>query len=210
MQQPTDSYRSAQQTGSLQASSTEWQKADSTGTRSGTQYTTERNKPNLSNRNIYGKPDIVSKYAGEKSNIFLGLIGAVIGDVIGAVFIIELDHHGFWGAIGVACLIYFVIAGYAFLGGGIDIKGMVVCAVLTAPTVWVACQAGWALWYMGQVNEVLDIELDFKEVFPNVRVLIKAIDYSFTYYLDMILGVIVYLIGLVESSVRVYLASKDY
>ncbi|MCH5268047.1 MAG: hypothetical protein J1E62_06860 [Lachnospiraceae bacterium] len=207
--QSSSSFTTAQQTDTLRPEQGGWKKPEDTSTQ-GLSKTNAGYRPKFQSKNIYGKPDIFEKFAGRDSNIFLGLIGALVGDALGAVFMVWCDYNGYWGFIGGACIIYIALILYSLLGGGLDKKGVIVCAILALPTIFIANQAGWALWFMKQVNDEMSLKLDFQHVFFSMRTILKelGLKYIIYYYVDIVASIILYIVGLVESLVKVGIATK--
>lgn len=66
----------------------------------------------------------------EKSNLFTGFIGALAGIHIGLFFWMILSGLGFSGLIPSIVMMALMCAGYRFLGGCVDKKGVVLCVLL--------------------------------------------------------------------------------
>lgn len=108
-------------------------------------------------------PDASSAVIHESvsSNIFLGLVGAVIGALLGSVIWIIIYQLGYLAGIAGAAIIGFSLVGYRFMGKSLDLKGVIVCAVLSIVTIWFAHRVSFAIMYMNTMNEVLESNMDF-------------------------------------------------
>lgn len=137
---------------------------------------------------------LFEKYAGEKSNIFLGLLGAIIGDLLGAFLIILMNTKGWWSAFPTIFIYFFVLIGYVWLGKGMDVRGLVLCVLVSFPTFLVAHQVGWTLWFMNEVYEAFGLKMNFMEILPNFVSSIKGTKVAFTYYIDTLLAIFIYIL----------------
>lgn len=66
----------------------------------------------------------------EKSNLILGIIGAILGDVLGIVIYLGMHRYYVRGVLGGTALCLLVFLGYQLFGGRMDVKGMVICSLL--------------------------------------------------------------------------------
>lgn len=110
------------------------------------------------------------------SNIFLGLIGAVIGALIGAVLWVIIYQLGYVAGIAGAAIIGFSIKGYAILGRGLDVKGVILCALLSIVTIYFAHRVSFAIVYMTTMNETWNASMDFKTAYTGLDDFMKMAD----------------------------------
>ncbi len=66
---------------------------------------------------------------GQKENIFLGLLGAVLGTLLGAVLWVVIGMFGFIAGIAGFAMVFCGIKGYDMLGRRLSRKGIVICIV---------------------------------------------------------------------------------
>ena len=78
-------------------------------------------------------------------NVFLGLIGALIGAILGAASIILLSQLGYIASISGFILAFCTLKGYELLAKGLSTKGVILCAVLMLLTPFVADYLDWAI-----------------------------------------------------------------
>ena len=66
----------------------------------------------------------------EKSNLLLGIIGAVLGDVLGIAMYLGMHRYYVRGVLGGTAICLLVFLGYQLFGGRMDAKGLVICSLL--------------------------------------------------------------------------------
>ena len=74
----------------------------------------------------------------KKSNMFLGIIGAIGGSLIGVVLWLGISFVGFIAGIAGFAMLKFVLLGYEKLSGRLDKKGAVISLVIAAGMVFFA------------------------------------------------------------------------
>ena len=128
-----------------------------------------------------------------KSNLPLGIIGALIGSLPGvALWIIMLQGH--WIA-GVAGMIIFLGAmkGYDMLGKNVDRKGVVVCALITVVMVFLANDFALRLSY------ILQYDTSFEYVNRRWSRILEEGDNMSIYIGNLAMGYFLSAIGLVGT-----------
>lgn len=81
----------------------------------------------------------------QKEKVGLGILGAFIGTLIGAVCIVLLGEFGYVAAISGVVMGVCALKGYEILGKGISVKGIVICAILMIVMVYLSNWASYAL-----------------------------------------------------------------
>lgn len=118
------------------------------------------------------------------SNIFLGLIGALIGDLLGAVIWVVLYQLAYVGgifsayatAIGSAFAIALSIGGYVILGKGLDVKGVIICAVLGIVSIYFVHRVAFSVFWVIMMKKGWNIDMDFKTAYINLEKNMKDFD----------------------------------
>ena len=119
-----------------------------------------------------------------KDNVFKGVIGALIGSLIGGAAIILFYKLGFVAAISGFIMAMATIKGYTLMGGKIDIKAIIIIAVIMIIATYLADRISWAM-------EIVDyFHVPFFEAFKYVH---EAVEPS-QYYKD--LGILFLFVGL--------------
>ena len=73
-----------------------------------------------------------------KENVFLGIVGAVIGSLIGSALWIVLGQVGFIAGIAGYAIVFCSIRGYKLLGGNVSKKGIVICVIFSVIMIFAA------------------------------------------------------------------------
>ena len=120
--------------------------------------------------------DQVVMYEKTPSNMILGIVGALIGALIGAALWFGIYQLGYIAGIAGAAIIGFSIKGYVILGRSIDIKGLVLCAVLSIVTIYFSHRAAFAFSYMRTMNETLGSHMSFITAYTNLDKFMKTMD----------------------------------
>lgn len=89
-----------------------------------------------------------------KENVFLGIIGAVIGTFIGSLLWILLDQIGFIAGIAGYAIVYCGIMGYEKLGKRISKKSIIICIILSILTVFLADVASIGITMFREVDGI--------------------------------------------------------
>lgn len=118
----------------------------------------------------------VVMYEETTSNVVLGLVGALIGALIGAVLWIVIYQLGYLAGIAGAAIIGFSIKGYVILGRSIDMKGLILCAVLSLATIYFSHRVAFSITYMRTMNEIFGTDMNFITTFINLDKLMETID----------------------------------
>lgn len=115
-------------------------------------------------------------YEKTPSNMILGLVGAVIGALIGAVLWVGIYQLGYIAGIAGAAIIGFSIKGYVMLGKSVDVKGIVICALLSIITIYFAHRVSFAVSYMRAMNETFGSNMSFITAYTNLDKFMKTMD----------------------------------
>lgn len=91
-------------------------------------------------------------------NVFLGIIGALVGAAIGGASIVLLNRLGYVASLSGLLLAFCTMKGYELLAKSISKKGIVICVVLMLVTPFVADWIDWALIIM---ESWADMEIGF-------------------------------------------------
>ncbi|MBC8536146.1 hypothetical protein [Feifania hominis] len=74
----------------------------------------------------------------KKSNFGLGVVGALIGAALGCVVWVLIYQFGYIAGIAGAAMLIFAAKGYELLGGRIDVRGVILCSILSIVMLFVA------------------------------------------------------------------------
>lgn len=136
--------------------------------------------------------------SSEKSNLLLGIIGALIGSLPGvALWMIVTQGHWIVGACGIVIFLG-AMKGYGMLGKTVDTKGVVVCTIITIIMIFLANDFGLRL------SLVLD-GMSFEEVNRKWSRIMKNEDNQFIYIENLVVGYILSafcLVGSIRQSFR--------
>ena len=120
---------------------------------------------------IAGQPAAVAE---KKENVFLGIIGALIGACLGAASIILLSQLGYVASLSGVILALCTLKGYELLGKKLSITGVIISTLLLIITPYIADRLDWAI----VVVQAWEGEVGLLEAFLYVPQLIReeAID----------------------------------
>lgn len=90
---------------------------------------------------------------GKKSNVLMGIVGALIGALIGGALIILLSRLGVVSAASGVLLSIAVIYGYIKLGNGFGFPGVLFSLAIIAVTPYLADRLDWAILIKEAYNE---------------------------------------------------------
>lgn len=120
--------------------------------------------------------DQVVMYEKTPSNMALGVVGALIGALIGAALWFGIYQLGYIAGIAGAAIIGFSIKGYVILGRSVDMKGLILCAVLSIVTIYFSHRAAFAFSYMRTMNETFGSHMSFITAYTNLDKFMKTMD----------------------------------
>ena len=86
-------------------------------------------------------------------NVFLGLIGALVGALLGGASIILLSQLGYIASISGVILAFCTLKGYQLLGKTLSKKGIVLCILLMLITPFAADWIDWSIYLMKDLPE---------------------------------------------------------
>lgn len=115
-----------------------------------------------------------------KENVFLGIIGAVLGSLIGVACIVLLEKLGYVASLSGVVMGVCTIKGYRILGKGFSLKGLITCAVVMIAMVYVSNWISFAF----VAAEVLG--MDFGSAFASVpSFLSQGVIDNFIFYKEL-------------------------
>ncbi len=143
--------------------------------------------------------------AMEKSNAFLGSIGAVAGSLIGVALWVLIYQFGFMAGLAGALIVLAAMKGYEMLGKYLDKKGVIICVVIAVFMVYFANKLSWSIEaYRAFSKEGL--QTTFFATYRNLMPLLKLLDITGSYYLDLAVG---YLLTIVASYTNIIRAFRN-
>lgn len=98
-----------------------------------------------------------------KSNLFLGIIGAIIGATLGSIIWIAIGKIGFIAGIAGFIMVIFSMQGYMKLAGSIDKRGQIISICIALFMIFVANYTSYALEICKSYN-IADIINAFKRL----------------------------------------------
>lgn len=91
--------------------------------------------------------DVNDAIVDGKSNILLGILGAILGAALGGVIWIILGKIGIIAGLAGYAMIYFAIKGYRKLSGFLDKRGQIISLIIALIMVFIANYTLYALEY---------------------------------------------------------------
>lgn len=100
----------------------------------------------------------------KKNNLFLGIIGALLGAVVGGAVIVAFGQLGLISVLSGIALFFCVLFGYGKLGGELTKPGMAVCIIIMLAAPYLADRVDWAIYFLRW-----NIANNFFEAFADVH-----------------------------------------
>lgn len=91
----------------------------------------------------------------QKERVFLGILGALVGCLLGGVLIVVLGAMGYIASISGFVMGICALKGYILLGKKISVKGIVITAVLMIVTVYISHMISYGF----AVAEVFEVDI---------------------------------------------------
>ena len=115
-------------------------------------------------------------------NIPLGILGALVGALLGALSIILLNQLNLIAAISGFILAFCTLKGYEKLGGRLSGVGIIVSILLMLVTPYLADRINWALIIVKEVPDV-----SFTEAFASAPQIIQLAELEGVYFRDILM-----------------------
>ena len=129
----------------------------------------------------------VRNSSGSDSNIFLGIVGAIVGSIPGCLFWLILGKIGFIAGIAGFVIMLGAMFCYGKLGGDMDTKGIISCIVVTCIAILFANLLDYAIEIYGYVKSE-GIEIGFGEVLFKTPLIIKEGGMAGGFVLNLLIG----------------------
>lgn len=126
---------------------------------------------------IQGNPEITEK----QENVFLGIIGALLGGILGGASIVLLGQVGMVAAISGVVLAFCTLKGYELLGKKLSKQGLLICLVVMLVMPYLADRISWTLVI------VEELQLQFGDAFKYVHDVVEEYELQSDYWKDLLL-----------------------
>lgn len=125
--------------------------------------------------------------SSEKSNLPLGIIGALIGSLLGAALWVFIYQAGYIAGIAGIAIFLGALKGYSLLGKTADRKGVIVCTLITVIMVFLANELSIRLAvYLAAEDQ--HMHMSFAEINRNWSNYMKIDDFKYGYIKDLFVG----------------------
>lgn len=109
-------------------------------------------------------------------NVPMGILGALIGCIVGALVIYLIGALGYVAALGGIALAVASLWGYEKLGKKLTIKGIIITTILMIITVFLTKQVEWSIEFYKMLNEEYG-NISFVTVFMEILPFLKETGY---------------------------------
>lgn len=182
-----------------QSASGEWQTPDDAW------QTGDTNQANYNQEQVNTAGQATSKPVS--SNIVAGLVGAFIGSLLGVALWILIYKLGYIAGIAGALIIIAAMRGYEMLGKCLDRKGVILCTILSLIMVFIANKLSWSMEaYIAFKDEGVDVS--FFDIYKNLNNLLKEFEITSSYYKDLAVGYILFVVAGVSDVIRAFRNAK--
>lgn len=130
----------------------------------------------------------------KKGNMFTGLIGALLGSLIGVALWVLIYQFGYIAGIAGLAIFIFAVKGYFLLGGKPEMKGFVLCILLTIVMIFVAEHVGLGVSIYRQWKKDYDIVLSIKDIYVNIKLCWKLPDVRIELIKELGMGYLFFII----------------
>lgn len=94
--------------------------------------------PASANPSVFAQIPVPVDLTPRKSNVLLGLIGALVFSLIGCVIWVVIGSFGYISYLGALAMSFLTVTGYKLLGRKFDLRGIFVCLIIVALAVLVS------------------------------------------------------------------------
>lgn len=115
----------------------------------------------------------------------MGVVGAVVGGLIGALSIILFGQLGVISAISGLILAFCTLKGFELLGGKLERNALIVCVVIMLVVPYFADRLNWAIAYY-QVFQENNLAVSFGDCFKYVHDFISVDELEGDYIKDLL------------------------
>lgn len=130
------------------------------------------------------KDEILSR----KSNLLLGVIGAVAASVIGVALWVLIYQLGYIAGIAGAAIMLLAFWGYRKLGHALDTKGVLISFAVGLVMVFVASHISWTIEAMKAYSEYYDINMDFFYMYKRLFSILERLDIVSNFVTELAMG----------------------
>lgn len=146
------------------------------------------------------KQDILS----QKSNLAMGIVGALIGSLIGCVVYFLVWQLGYIAAVAGLITAVCAFKGYEMLGGVIDRKGAIACIIVIIFAVFFANQVVWAYDIYKAFKED---GFTFFECFRVIKLVVDEAELTGQYYGNLVMAYLLTAVGCFKTVMDVFKSS---
>ncbi len=129
------------------------------------------------------------KIRAQKSNIVLGIIGAILGAMIGGVAWVLVRKAGYIASIVGVITIVCALKGYELLGKHLNRLGVIISSVVSVAMIYFANRISYAWMFYEEMKEYGG-SYSFFEAYSDVITVLKLGENMGPYYQDLIVGLL--------------------
>lgn len=123
-----------------------------------------------------------------KSNLLLGIPGAVIGAALGGAIWVVLGEIGFIAGLAGFLMMVFAIKGYQILSGRLDKKGQIISLVIAFLMIFAS---NWLLYALEYCKGYYDSNFSFYNIMASIKAMpefLKVSEVSASFFKDLAIG----------------------
>lgn len=135
----------------------------------------------------------------EKNNVFLGIIGSILGALIGSILWIILYQFDYIAAIGGLAIALCSIQGYKILGGKLNLLGILITIIVTILGIFSAEYLAVTIAFYREAGEY---GYSFFECFKQIWTLFEYKDFMREFVGELAIGYGLTIIGSISYFVR--------
>ncbi len=140
-----------------------------------------------------------------KSNLALGIVGAVIGAALGGVLWILIGKLGYIAGIAGFAIVALAIAGYGKLGKAVDIKGVVVSIIASILVLYLSNRILWSWSLYDELKQYY--EVTFFDAYNVMYDVLAELELDGEYWGDFFIGFIFTVLASIGTIVKTFRAS---
>lgn len=135
-------------------------------------------------------------------NWITGIVGALVGVAIGVAAWVGIYQLGYIASVAGFIMMICSIKGFELLGGGINIKGMVLCVIIDIAAIYLAHRLAVTVMVMREWK------YSFVQAYRYVPFLLEYSEFSDGYYRDLAVGYAMAALPMVPSFIRMFKVKK--
>lgn len=144
----------------------------------------------------------------QKSNVVLGIVGAVGGSLLGVVLWVLIYQLGYIAGIAGAAIMLLGMFGYRKLGGVLDTKGVIISVVIALIMVFEACHISWTIEAIKAYHKYLSVDMNFFYMYQRLFSVLEKLDVTADFIGELVIGYMLSLLVCISPIIAAFKESR--